>query len=29
MTALSFRLELRRSRILAVGLAVVVLVYGG
>ena len=29
MTALSFRLELRRSRVLAVGLAVVVLVYGG
>jgi ABC-2 type transport system permease protein len=29
MTALTFRLELRRSRILAVGLAVVVLVYGG
>jgi len=29
MTALSFRLELRRSRILAVGLAVVALVYGG
>ncbi len=29
MTMLSFRLELRRSRILAVGLAVVVLVYGG
>jgi putative exporter of polyketide antibiotics len=29
VTALSFRLELRRSRILAVGLAVVVLVYGG
>lgn len=29
MIALSFRLELRRSRILAVGLALVVLVYGG
>jgi len=29
MTALSFRLELRRSRILAMGLAVVALVYGG
>ena len=29
MTALSFRLELRRSRIIAAGLAVVVLVYGG
>lgn len=29
MTALTFRLELRRSRILAVGLALVVLVYGG
>jgi ABC-2 type transport system permease protein len=29
MTALSFRLELRRSRIIAIGLAVVVLVYGG
>jgi ABC-type transport system involved in multi-copper enzyme maturation permease subunit len=29
MMALSFRLELRRSRILGVGLAVVVLVYGG
>ena len=29
MIALSFRLELRRSRTLAVGLAVVVLVYGG
>ena len=29
MTALSFRLELRRSRVLAVGLAVVVFVYGG
>ena len=29
MTALSFRLELQRSRTLAVGLALVVLVYGG
>jgi ABC-2 type transport system permease protein len=29
MTALSFRLELRRSRVLAAGLAIVVLVYGG
>jgi hypothetical protein len=29
MTALSLRLELRRSRVLAVGLAVVVFVYGG
>ena len=29
MTALSFRLELRRSRVLAVGLGVVVFVYGG
>ena len=29
MTALSFRLELRRSRVLAIGLVVVVLVYGG
>jgi ABC-2 type transport system permease protein len=29
MTALSFRLELRRSRVLAVGLGIVVLVYGG
>jgi ABC-2 type transport system permease protein len=29
MTALSFRLELRRSRVLAVGLAAVALVYGG
>jgi ABC-type transport system involved in multi-copper enzyme maturation permease subunit len=29
VTAITFRLELRRSRILAVGLAVVVLVYGG
>ena len=29
MIALSFRLELRRSRILAMGLAVVALVYGG
>ena len=29
MIALAFRLELRRSRVIAVGLAIVVLVYGG